>query len=98
MSVLNIDEMRAAALAIAEDRIEHEKDKMDMLLRGEHPEPRRWWYIFYDPRKPISVFLMNTRWELGTLQSHRFMLTLGDDSAVLEIASRYVCPIDFEQE
>lgn len=41
---------------------------------------------------------MNTRWELGTLQSHRFMLTLGDDSAVLEIASRYVYPIDFEQE
>lgn len=95
MPDLNIDEMRAAALAIVEDRIEHEKDKMDMLLRGEHPEPRRWWYIFYDPRPSIATLRRVKSAELAALQYHKRVLTLGDDFAVTNIASQYIYRNDY---
>lgn len=96
--MLDIAEMRAAALAIVEDRIENENIKMDMLLRGEHPEPRRWWYIFYDPRRSLRYLRVNTRMELIILQYHRRVLTLGDDPDMVEIASKYVYPNDFNKE
>lgn len=95
MSVLNIDEMRAAALTIVEDRIENENNKMDMLLRGEHPEPGKWWYIFYDPRSSLNVLMGFCRMDLVVLQCHKRILTLGDDETAESVASQYVYPNDY---